>query len=59
MILILGRCQTSWWQWSFDLKKDKKQISINRVILLTAGKISDGVQAMKNGAFDYILWKGW
>ena len=38
------------------LQKIKPAFPITEVILLTAfGKISDGVQAMKNGAFDYIV----
>ncbi len=38
------------------LEKIKKNFPLTEVILLTAyGKISDGVQAMKNGAFDYIV----
>ncbi len=38
------------------LQKIKTVFPITEVILLTAfGKISDGVQAMKNGAFDYIV----
>ena len=38
------------------LQKVKSAFPITEVILLTAfGKISDGVQAMKNGAFDYIV----
>jgi DNA-binding NtrC family response regulator len=38
------------------LQKIKTSFPITEVILLTAyGKISDGVQAMKNGAFDYIV----
>ena len=33
----------------------KKEFPMSEVILLTAhGNISDGVQAIKNGAFDYI-----
>jgi two-component system, NtrC family, response regulator len=41
----------------FDfLEKIKASFPIVEVILLTAfGKISDGVKAMKNGAFDYIV----
>jgi two-component system NtrC family response regulator len=36
-------------------KKVKEQFPIVEIVLLTAyGKIEDGVQAMKNGAFDYI-----
>jgi two-component system NtrC family response regulator len=36
--------------------KIKSAFPLTEVILLTAyGKISDGVQAMKNGAFDYIV----
>lgn len=36
--------------------KIKSVFPLTEVILLTAfGKISDGVQAMKNGAFDYIV----
>ncbi len=36
--------------------KIKESFSVVEVILLTAfGNISDGVQAMKNGAFDYIV----
>ena len=38
------------------LQKIKTNFPLTEVILLTAfGKISDGVQAMKNGAFDYIV----
>jgi two-component system NtrC family response regulator len=38
------------------LQKIKETFPLTEVILLTAfGKISDGVQAMKNGAFDYIV----
>ena len=38
------------------LEKIKISFPTTEVILLTAfGKISDGVQAMKNGAFDYIV----
>ncbi|WP_165830433.1 sigma-54-dependent transcriptional regulator [Flavobacterium aquariorum] len=38
------------------LQKIKSAFPLTEVILLTAfGKISDGVQAMKNGAFDYIV----
>ena len=38
------------------LQKVKLAFPLTEVILLTAfGKISDGVQAMKNGAFDYIV----
>ena len=38
------------------LEKIKTTFPLTEVILLTAfGKISDGVQAMKNGAFDYIV----
>jgi two-component system NtrC family response regulator len=38
------------------LQKIKACFPLTEVILLTAyGKISDGVQAMKNGAFDYIV----
>lgn len=38
------------------LQKIKTAFPLTEVILLTAyGKISDGVQAMKNGAFDYIV----
>ena len=38
------------------VQKIKTSFPITEVILLTAfGKISDGVQAMKNGAFDYIV----
>jgi two-component system NtrC family response regulator len=38
------------------LQKIKMAFPLTEVILLTAfGKISDGVQAMKNGAFDYIV----
>ena len=38
------------------LEKIKTYFPLTEVILLTAyGKISDGVQAMKNGAFDYIV----
>lgn len=38
------------------LQKIKASFPLIEVILLTAyGKISDGVQAMKNGAFDYIV----
>lgn len=38
------------------LEKIKSTFPLTEVILLTAfGKISDGVQAMKNGAFDYIV----
>lgn len=38
------------------LQKIKPTFPLTEVILLTAfGKISDGVQAMKNGAFDYIV----
>jgi two-component system, NtrC family, response regulator len=38
------------------LQKIKAGFPLSEVILLTAyGKISDGVQAMKNGAFDYIV----
>lgn len=38
------------------LEKIKTAFPVTEVILLTAfGKISDGVQAMKNGAFDYIV----
>ena len=38
------------------LEKIKSSFPLVEVILLTAfGKISDGVKAMKNGAFDYIV----
>jgi len=38
------------------VSKVKSAFPLTEVILLTAfGKISDGVQAMKNGAFDYIV----
>ncbi len=38
------------------VQKIKTSFPLTEVILLTAfGKISDGVQAMKNGAFDYIV----
>lgn len=38
------------------VEKIKSNFPFTEVILLTAfGKISDGVQAMKNGAFDYIV----
>lgn len=38
------------------IEKIKANFPLVEVILLTAfGKISDGVQAMKNGAFDYIV----
>jgi len=38
------------------VQKIKETFPLTEVILLTAfGKISDGVQAMKNGAFDYIV----
>jgi two-component system NtrC family response regulator len=38
------------------LQKIRTAFPLTEVILLTAfGKISDGVQAMKNGAFDYIV----
>lgn len=38
------------------LEKIKSTSPLTEVILLTAfGKISDGVKAMKNGAFDYII----
>ncbi|WP_165930275.1 sigma-54-dependent transcriptional regulator [Flavobacterium sp. GT3P67] len=38
------------------VQKIKAAFPLTEVILLTAfGKISDGVQAMKNGAFDYIV----
>ena len=38
------------------VQKVKAAFPMTEVILLTAfGKISDGVQAMKNGAFDYIV----
>lgn len=38
------------------LEKIKASFPLTEVILLTAyGKISDGVQAIKNGAFDYIV----
>ena len=38
------------------IEKIKASFPLTEVILLTAfGKISDGVQAMKNGAFDYIV----
>ena len=38
------------------VQKIKTNFPLTEVILLTAfGKISDGVQAMKNGAFDYIV----
>ncbi|MEC4005834.1 sigma-54 dependent transcriptional regulator [Flavobacterium sp. SUN052] len=38
------------------LEKIKTNFPVTEVILLTAfGKISDGVKAMKNGAFDYIV----
>ena len=38
------------------LQKIKANFPLTEVILLTAyGNISDGVQAMKNGAFDYIV----
>ena len=38
------------------LEKIKASFPLTEVILLTAfGEISDGVQAMKNGAFDYIV----
>lgn len=37
------------------VKKIKRQNPLAEIIMLTAyGSISDGVQAMKNGAFDYI-----
>lgn len=37
------------------VKKIKQQYPLTEIIMLTAyGSISDGVQAMKNGAFDYI-----
>lgn len=38
------------------VSKVKTAFPLTEIILLTAfGKISDGVQAMKNGAFDYIV----
>ena len=38
------------------LQKVKANFPFTEVIVLTAnGKISDGAQAMKNGAFDYIV----
>ncbi len=38
------------------VEKIKSAFPLTEVILLTAfGKIADGVQAMKNGAFDYIV----
>lgn len=38
------------------VQKIKASFPLTEVVLLTAfGKISDGVQAMKNGAFDYIV----
>ena len=38
------------------VEKIKAGFPLTEVVLLTAfGKISDGVQAMKNGAFDYIV----
>ena len=38
------------------LQKVKASFPFTEVVLLTAyGKISDGAQAMKNGAFDYIV----
>lgn len=38
------------------VEKVKAGFPLTEIILLTAfGKISDGVQAMKNGAFDYIV----
>ena len=38
------------------VKKIKSTAPLTEVILLTAyGNITDGVQAMKNGAFDYIV----
>jgi two-component system NtrC family response regulator len=38
------------------VQKIKASFPLSEVVLLTAfGKISDGVQAMKNGAFDYIV----
>jgi two-component system NtrC family response regulator len=38
------------------IQKIKASFPLTEVVLLTAfGKISDGVQAMKNGAFDYIV----
>ncbi|MFV8379542.1 sigma-54-dependent transcriptional regulator [Flavobacterium sp. LB3R33] len=38
------------------VQKIKTNFPLTEVILLTAfGKIADGVQAMKNGAFDYIV----
>jgi len=38
------------------VQKTKTAFPFTEVILLTAfGKISDGIQAMKNGAFDYIV----
>ncbi len=38
------------------LQKIKSAYPLTEVILLTAfGKISDGVQAMRNGAFDYLV----
>lgn len=38
------------------VQKIKTAFPLTEIILLTAyGKISDGVQAMKNGAFDYIV----
>jgi DNA-binding NtrC family response regulator len=38
------------------IKEVKAKYHITEIILLTAyGNISDGIQAMKNGAFDYII----
>ncbi len=38
------------------VQKIKSSFPLTEIVLLTAfGKISDGVQAMKNGAFDYIV----
>ena len=38
------------------IQKVKASFPFTEVVLLTAyGKISDGAQAMKNGAFDYIV----
>ena len=37
-------------------KEIKQQYPVTEIILLTAyGNIADGVQAIKNGAFDYIV----
>ena len=54
------RCVSARWQRGGDGKGDKKELQPEtEVILLTAhGNIPDGVQAIKNGAFDYITKGG-